>query len=56
MILLYVSKKMHISFAVLANLADGLRLGALLAIKVEKSLIYHVATRMLTLSTTEWQK
>jgi hypothetical protein len=46
-------KVLHMSFAALAHPTEGLRLRALLTLKVEKSLICLVGTRIPTVSMIE---
>jgi hypothetical protein len=50
-----ISKSLHMSFSALAHLTEGLCLSAVLTLKVEKSLICLVCTRIPTVSMIEWQ-
>lgn len=54
-ILLNMSKNLHISFAAVTHLDQGVCLNALLMLKVDNSVTHLLDTRMPTLSTIEWQ-
>jgi hypothetical protein len=55
MFLSKMSKNLHVSFAAMTHLAEGLCLNAVLTLKVENSLIFLVDTRIPTVSMTESQ-
>jgi hypothetical protein len=50
-----MSNYLHISFAAMMHLAEGLCLNALLALKAENSLIFLVGTQIPTVFMMEWQ-
>jgi hypothetical protein len=50
-----MSKNLHVSFAAMLHLAEGLWLNALLMLNIENSLICLVGTRIPTVFMMEWQ-